>query len=88
MNETLRSLFPVSERAIYLNHAAVSAPPVPTIDAIQSQLADVSENGSVNFRNWIAVKENARQLVAGHARRASAASRIYAKHFRWTLYSR
>jgi len=64
MNDTLRALFPVTERAIYLNHAAVSAPPVPTINAIQSQLADVSQNGSVNFRNWIAVKENARQIVA------------------------
>ena len=65
MNDTLRALFPVTERAIYLNHAAVSAPPTPTIKAIQSQLADVSENGSVNFRNWIAVKENTRRLVAG-----------------------
>jgi cysteine desulfurase/selenocysteine lyase len=65
MNETLRALFPVTQRAIYLNHAAVSPPPTPTINAIQSQLADVSENGSVNFRNWIAVKENTRRLVAG-----------------------
>jgi selenocysteine lyase/cysteine desulfurase len=64
MNDTLRAFFPVTERAIYLNHAAVSAPPVPTINAVQSQLADVSQNGSVNFRNWIAVKENARQIVA------------------------
>ena len=64
MNDTLRALFPVTERAIYLNHAAVSPPPLPTIKAVQSQLVDVSENGSVNFRNWIAVKENARQLVA------------------------
>ena len=38
MNETLRALFPVTERAIYLNHAAVSPPPTPTIKAIQSQL--------------------------------------------------
>jgi cysteine desulfurase/selenocysteine lyase len=64
MNDTLRALFPVTERAIYLNHAAVSAPPIPTINAIHSQLADVSENGSVNFRKWIAVKENVRRLVA------------------------
>ena len=64
MNETLRALFPVTERAIYLNHAAVSPPPVPTIEAIQSQLADVSENGSLNFRNWLAVKERARGLLA------------------------
>jgi selenocysteine lyase/cysteine desulfurase len=65
MNDDLRALFPVTERANYLNHAAVCAPPIPTIEAIQSQLADVSENGSVNFRNWIAVKERTRQLVAG-----------------------
>ena len=65
MNDSLRALFPVTERAIYLNHAAVSPPPVPTINAVQSQLTDVSQNGSVNFRNWIAVKENARQMVAG-----------------------
>ncbi|MGH9872140.1 MAG: aminotransferase class V-fold PLP-dependent enzyme [Pyrinomonadaceae bacterium] len=65
MNDTLRALFPVTRHAIYLNHAAVSAPPTPTINAIKSQLADVSENGSVNFRKWLAVRESARQLLAG-----------------------
>lgn len=65
MNSTVRALFPVTKRANYLNHAAVSPPPLATIEAIQSQLKDVSENGSVNFRNWVAVKERARQLVAG-----------------------
>jgi len=64
MNDTLRALFPVTERANYLNHAAVSPPPRPTIDAIQSQLADVSENGSVNFRSWLATKERSRVLLA------------------------
>jgi len=65
MNDSLRALFPVTERAIYLNHAAVSAPPTPTIDAIQSQLADVATNGSVNFRSWLSVKEKTRTLLAG-----------------------
>jgi cysteine desulfurase/selenocysteine lyase len=64
MNETLRALFPVTERAVYLNHAAVSAPPIPTVQAILSYLADVSQNGSLNFRNWLAVKESARRLLA------------------------
>ncbi|HKO99953.1 MAG TPA: aminotransferase class V-fold PLP-dependent enzyme [Pyrinomonadaceae bacterium] len=64
MNESIRALFPVTERAVYLNHAAVSAPPLPTIQAIQSYLADVSENGSLNFRNWLAVKEHARTQIA------------------------
>ncbi|MDQ1728390.1 MAG: cysteine desulfurase / selenocysteine lyase, partial [Pyrinomonadaceae bacterium] len=65
MNDALRALFPVTRRAVYLNHAAVSAPPITTIEAIRSQLADVSEAGSVNFRNWLAVKEQTRKLVAG-----------------------
>lgn len=64
MNDSLRALFPVIERAIYLNHAAVSAPPTPTIHAIESQLADVSQNGSLNFRRWMSVKENTRGLLA------------------------
>jgi cysteine desulfurase/selenocysteine lyase len=65
MNDTLRALFPVTERANYLNHAAVSAPPITTIEAIQSQLRDVSENGSINFKSWIATKQRVRVLLAG-----------------------
>ena len=64
MNDQVRSLFPVTKRAVYLNHAAVSPPPIPTIEAIQGQLKDVAENGSVNFRRWIATKESARGLAA------------------------
>lgn len=64
MNEALRALFPVTKGLNYLNHAAVSPPPAATIAAIQSQLADVSENGSLNFRNWIATKERTRTLLA------------------------
>ncbi len=59
MNDNLRALFPITERAIYLNHAAVSPPPLPTIEAVQSQLRDVAENGSLNYRSWIAVKASA-----------------------------
>ena len=64
MNNDLRALFPVTRHLNYLNHAAVSPPPAATIAAIQSQLKDVSENGSVNFRSWIATKERTRQLLA------------------------
>lgn len=64
MNDALRALFPVTERVNYLNHAAVSAPPAATIAAIQSQLRDVSQNGSVNFRSWLATKERTRTLLA------------------------
>ena len=64
MNDQIRALFPITKRAIYLNHAAVSPPPVPTIEAVQTQLRDVAENGSLNYRSWIAVKERARKLAA------------------------
>ncbi len=61
----LRQLFPITERAIYLNHAAVSPPPIPTLQAVESQLKDVAENGSLNYRSWLEVKEQARKLAAG-----------------------
>src|SRR5205814_10490005 len=35
-----------------------------TIRAIEAQLKDVNENGSINFRSWLAVKEEARKLLA------------------------
>ena len=64
MTPELRALFPVTEHSIYFNHAAVSPPPITTIRAVESQLKDVHENGSTNFRNWLAVKEQARALLA------------------------
>ena len=65
MTPELRALFPITERAVYLNHAAVSPPPTTTIRAVEAQLRDVHENGSLNFQSWLAVKEKARELLAG-----------------------
>lgn len=64
MNEQLRALFPITRSFNYLNHAAVSPPPTPTITAVESQLRDVNANGSLHYREWVATKERARQLVA------------------------
>ena len=65
MTPELRALFPVSERITYLNHAAVSPPPTVVLAAVNSQLEDVSLNGSLTFRKWLAVRESARSLLAG-----------------------
>ena len=65
MNDQLRALFPITERAIYLNHAAVSPPPAPTVEAVEAQLRDVAENGALHYRSWVAVRERARRLAAG-----------------------
>ncbi|HEX8707798.1 MAG TPA: aminotransferase class V-fold PLP-dependent enzyme [Pyrinomonadaceae bacterium] len=64
MNQDLRALFPITEQLVYLNHAAVSPPPAPTIAAVEAQLKDVSHHGSLHFRDWLAVKQRARQLAA------------------------
>src|SRR4029450_11525 len=64
MNHKLRALFPITERAIYLNHAAVSPLPTSTTDAVNAQLKDVAQNGSLNYRSWVAVKEHARKRAA------------------------
>jgi cysteine desulfurase/selenocysteine lyase len=64
MNSQLRALFPLTERVVYLNHAAVSPPPTRTIEAVTAQLKDVAENGSLNYRRWVAVRERARRLAA------------------------
>ena len=64
MNPQLRALFPITRSFNYLNHAAVSPPPTPTIAAVESQLRDVNANGSLHYREWVATKERARHLVA------------------------
>lgn len=64
MNETLRALFPITERAVYLNHAAISAPPTVALEAVSAQMADVAQNGSLNYRKWVAVRERARRTAA------------------------
>src|SRR5215510_3215384 len=64
MTPELRALFPITERYTYLNHAAVSPLPTTTMQAVESQLRDVHENGSAGFRNWLATKEQARELLA------------------------
>ena len=65
MNDSIRSLFPATQKYAYLNSAAVSPLPTPAIDAVRSQLEDVANNGSSNYLDWVATKNRARSLVAG-----------------------
>lgn len=64
MTPELRSLFPITRNAIYLNHAAVSPLPIPTVEAVEAQLRDVRDNGSANYQSWINVKDQARARLA------------------------
>jgi selenocysteine lyase/cysteine desulfurase len=64
MNNEIRRLFPATQKYTYLNSAAVSPMPSTAVDAVRSQLDDVSLNGSLNYLEWVATKNRARSLVA------------------------
>lgn len=64
MNESLRELFPITKSLIYLNHAAVSPLPIPTVQAVGAQLKNVAFNGALHYRSWVATKERARRHIA------------------------
>jgi selenocysteine lyase/cysteine desulfurase len=64
MNENIRALFPAANKYTYMNSAAVSPMPTTAVDAVLSQLKDVSANGSINYLQWIETKGRARDLIA------------------------
>src|SRR5436190_17422406 len=64
MHESIRSQFAAANRSTYLNSAAVSPMPRTAIEAINRQLNDVAEYGSLHYEEWIAVKTRARTLLA------------------------
>lgn len=64
MNENIRNLFPALKKYTYLNSAAVSLMPAATIEAAYSQLKDASENGTINYLEWVQTKQRARESVA------------------------
>ena len=64
MNEHIRRLFPAAAEYTYLNSAAVSPMPTTAVEAVVSQLRDVSMHGSEHYLDWIATKNRARSLIA------------------------
>lgn len=64
MNDYIRNLFPALKKYTYLNSAAVSPMPSVAVEAAYSQLKDASENGTINYLEWIQTKQRARELVA------------------------
>ena len=64
MNEKIRRLFPATQNYAYLNSAAVAPLPTISVEAVSRQLHDVSENGSLNFNQWIDTKNRARAIIA------------------------
>jgi Selenocysteine lyase len=64
MNDAIRSLFPVTEKYIYLNHAAVSPLSTRVREAMSRLVDDVTLNGSANYAEWLDAYERARAAAA------------------------
>jgi selenocysteine lyase/cysteine desulfurase len=56
--------FPVRERLVYLNHAAVSPLCRPAAEAMQRLAADAMENGSLHYGQWMETYEGLRAAAA------------------------
>ena len=59
-----RSLFPVSQRYAYLNHASVAALPTPVVSAMERYLQEQSLHGGVALQDWDERLERIRQTAA------------------------
>jgi selenocysteine lyase/cysteine desulfurase len=64
MNQTIRSLFPVVDRYIYMNHAAVSPLSTRVRDAMIALVDDVTQNGTANYDEWYRTYERTRESAA------------------------
>lgn len=65
MNNDIKSQFAAAQEFTYLNSAAVSPLPRSAVDAVLSQLTDVSRYGSQHYSDWIETRSRARGLLAG-----------------------
>jgi len=64
MNQYIRSLFPVTEKYIYMNHAAVSPLSTRVRDAMNALVDDVMRNGTANYAAWCRTYEQTRESAA------------------------
>jgi selenocysteine lyase/cysteine desulfurase len=64
MNESIRSLFPVTQKFVYMNHSAVSPLSKPVRDAMVGITDDVMRNGTGNYDDWYRTYELARNAAA------------------------
>jgi len=56
--------FPVRQRLVYLNHAAVSPLCRPAAEAMQRLAADAMENGSLHYAQWLETYDGLRVAAA------------------------
>jgi cysteine desulfurase / selenocysteine lyase len=59
-----RNQFPVTEKLIYLNHAAVAPLSRPAAEAMKWLADDALENGSLNYQKWLDTYQGLRNAAA------------------------
>src|SRR5580704_4951775 len=59
-----RNQFPVTEKLIYLNHAAVAPLSHPAAEAMKWLADDALENGSLNYQKWLDTYQGLRNAAA------------------------
>jgi cysteine desulfurase/selenocysteine lyase len=64
MNKAIRSLFPITEQYVYMNHAAVAPLSTRVRDGMFALVEDVTRNGSVNYEEWCQTYERTRESAA------------------------
>lgn len=64
MNQAIRSLFPVTQEYVYMNHAAVAPLSTRARDAMNALVEDVTRNGSANYDQWCRTYEDTRESAA------------------------
>ena len=64
--------FPVTERLIHLNHAAVGPWPQVTAEAVSRFAQENAEQGSRDYARWLAKEKSLRQQLASLINAASA----------------
>lgn len=64
MNEHIRALFPVTQKYIYLNHAAVGPLPARAVQAMQRFLDEASQEGGIQWPAWMQEAERTRTRAA------------------------
>jgi len=64
MTDDLRKLFPVTERYVYLNHAAVAPISLRVYQRMQEHARDQLEHGIVNYDQWSTTIKKTRQSAA------------------------
>ena len=64
MDQAIRSLFPVTNKYIYMNHSAVCPLSTRVRDAMNALVEDVTANGSVNYSDWLETYQRTRSSAA------------------------